>query len=80
MKQKYLFLIKKFFYYFYGEKFYKRLDYNWAELPSRVEIIQKIIKKQAYKSYLEIGCDNDENFSKISLNNKVGVDPLKVEH
>ena len=77
MKQKYLFLIKRFFYYFYGEKFYKRLDYNLAELPSRVEIIQKIIKKQAYKSYLEIGCDNDENFSKISLNNKVGVDPLK---
>ena len=77
MKQKYLFLIKRFFYYFYGEKFYKRLNYNWSNLPSRVEIIQKIIKKQSYKSYLEIGCDNDENFSKISLNNKVGVDPLK---
>ena len=46
-------------------------------LPSRIEIIQKIIFKEKYKNYLEIGCDNDENFSKINIDNKVGVDPLK---
>ena len=77
MKQKYLFLLKRLLYYFYGEKFYKRLNYNWSKTPSRTEIIQKIINKQAYKNYLEIGCDNDENFSKVYIDNKVGVDPLK---
>ena len=46
-------------------------------MPSRIEIIQNIINKQNYKNYLEMGCDNDENFSKISIKKKVGVDPLK---
>lgn len=77
MKQKYLFLLKRFFYFFYGEKFFKRLNYNWKNYPSRIEIIKKIIKNNNYKSYLEIGCDNDENFSQISIDKKIGVDPLK---
>ncbi len=77
MKQKYIFLIKRLLYYIYGEKFFKRLDYDWSKYPSRIEIIQKIISDQKYKSYLEIGCDNDENFSQISIHEKVGVDPLK---
>lgn len=77
MKEKYKFLIKRLFYYLYGEKFFKRLNYNWSIHPSRIEIIQKIIFKNKYKNYLEIGCDNDENFSKIIIENKVGVDPLK---
>ena len=77
MKQKYLFLLKRFFYFFYGEKFFKKLNYNWKNYPSRIEIIKKIIKNNNYKSYLEIGCDNDENFSQISIDKKIGVDPLK---
>ena len=70
-----IYLIKRFFYYFYGEKFFKRLDYNWANYPARSEIIQKIIDKKKYESYLEIGCDKDSNFSKIKIKNKIGVDP-----
>jgi hypothetical protein len=77
MKQKYIYLFKRFLYYVYGEKFFKRLDYEWKNYPSRIEIIKKIIKRENYKSYLEIGCDNDENFSQITLKDKVGVDPLK---
>jgi len=77
MKQKYKFFFKRLFYYFYGEKFFKRLNYNWKGFPTRTEIIQQIINKQRYKKYLEIGCDNDENFSKIKIENKIGVDPLK---
>ena len=77
MKQKYKFLFKRLLYYFYGEKFFKRLNYNWSQHPSRIDIIQKIIIREKYKNYLEIGCDNDENFSKITIENKVGVDPLK---
>ena len=77
MKQKHIFLLKRFFYYIYGEKFFKRLNYNWGEFPSRMEIIQKIINQNNFKKYLEIGCDQDENFSKIRVENKVGVDPLR---
>ena len=77
MKQKYIFLIKRLFYYVYGEKFYKRLNYDWSKYPSRIEILQDIIRREKYKNYLEIGCDNNENFSQISIDNKVGVDTLK---
>ena len=31
-------LIRRFVYYFYGEKFFKRLDYSWANYPTRSEI------------------------------------------
>ena len=68
--------LKRLFYYFYGEKFFKRFNYNWSNYPSRFEIIQKIIDKKKYKNYLEIGCHTDENFSKIKIENKVGVDPV----
>ena len=77
MKQKHIFLFKRLLYYIYGEKFFKRLDYNWQTLPTRIEIIQKIIDTKNYEKYLEIGCDKDENFSKIKIKNKVGVDPLR---
>ena len=75
MKLKYKFLFKRILYYFYGEKFYKRLKYDWSKHPSRIEIIQKIIDKKNFKDYLEIGCDQDANFSEIHIQNKVGVDP-----
>jgi hypothetical protein len=77
MNQKYKFVLQRLFYYVYGEKFFKRLTYDWKNYPSRTQIIQKIINQQTYKSYLEIGCDNDENFSKIIIDNKTGIDPLK---
>lgn len=77
MKQKYKFLLKRLLYYIYGEKFFKRLNYDWSQYPSRIQIIQEIIDKEKYKNYLEIGCDNDENFSQVVVENKIGVDPLK---
>ncbi len=77
MKQKYIFFLKRLLYYIYGEKFYKRLNYDWKNYPSRIEIIQNIINKNNYKNYLEIGCDKDENFSKIKVEKKVGVDPIR---
>ena len=75
MKQKYKFLLKRIFYYFYGEKFFKRLNYEWNDYPSRISIIQSIIDFKKYNDYLEIGCDKDENFSQIKIKNKTGVDP-----
>ena len=77
IKQKYKFFFNRFLYYIYGEKFFKRLNYDWSKYPSRIEIIQNIINKKNYQNYLEIGCDKNENFSKIKIKNKIGVDPLR---
>ena len=76
MSEKRTNVLKRFLYYFYGEKFFKRFNFDWRKYPSRFEIIQKIIDKKKYENYLEIGCDKDSNFSKIKVKNKIGVDPL----
>ena len=39
MRQKYKFFFKRLFYYIYGEKFYKRLDYNWEKFKNKYEDI-----------------------------------------
>ncbi len=75
LKKKYFYLLKRFLYYFYGEKFFKRLNYDWKNYPNRISIIQSIIDFKKYNDYLEIGCDRDENFSQIKIKNKIGVDP-----
>ena len=66
---------KRLLYYIYGEKFFKRFNYNWSEYPLRYQIIQKIIDKKKYQNYLEIGCCDDSTFSKIKIKYKIGVDP-----
>ena len=69
--------IKKIKYFFYGEKFFKKKRYDWSKYPTRYEIIQKIINFKKYNSYLEIGCDRNQSFSNISINRRVGVDPVE---
>jgi hypothetical protein len=73
-KNKLLYLIRRLSYYFYGEKFYKRLNFKWKDTITRLDLINYFIKKNNYSSYLEIGCDQDEVFSKINID-KTGVDP-----
>ena len=70
------FKFNRWYHYIFGEKFYKRLDFEWHKYPSRYEIIQETINRKNYKSYLEIGCDQDELFSKIAIDKKIGVDPV----
>jgi len=72
---KFYYLLWRLFFLFYGEKFFKRLNYNWNNLPSRSEIVNYLIKKNNYKSYLEIGCNKNDLFSNVIIKNKVGVDP-----
>ncbi len=36
----------KFFNLIFGEKFYKKLDFNWDKLPKRYDLINKVIKKK----------------------------------
>ena len=59
----------------FKERFKKKINFDWSKYPQRYEIIQKIIDKKKYKSYLEIGCFNDDTFNKIKITKKVGVDP-----
>ena len=68
--------LNKLYHYIFGEKFYKKLDFDWSIHPERYEIIQEIIYRKKYKNYLEIGCDNDQLFSKINIEKKVGIDPV----
>ncbi len=74
---KIIFRINKLYYYIFGEKFFKKLNFEWHKYPSRYNIIQETIIRKKYKNYLEIGCFNDEVFSKIIIEKKIGVDPEK---
>ena len=73
----FLFKINKIYNYIFGEKFYKKLNFNWNLSPHRLEIIQNIIISKNYKKYLEIGCDKDQIFSNILIDYKIGVDPVQ---
>lgn len=42
---------------------------------TRTQLIQSIINRFGYGSYLEIGCANDHNFNQINIAKKIGVDP-----
>lgn len=72
---KWTFKLNKFYHYIFGEKFFKKINFDWDKYPSRFEILQKIILRKNYKSYLEIGCDKNLLFSKINIDNKIGIDP-----
>jgi hypothetical protein len=51
--------------------------YNWNLYLKRYEIIQNIINKKGFKSFLEIGSFNNDTFDKIYCPKKIGVDPLR---
>ena len=48
------------------------------DLASRTSIINHLIGKNNYKSYLEIGVHEAENFNNIKIKFKVGVDPMPL--
>lgn len=61
------FLLNRWYNYIFGEKFSKKLDFKWNQYPNRHSIIQQIIDRMKYKSYLEIGCDKDVLFNSIKI-------------
>ena len=69
-------IYNRLFYFIFIERFNKKIDFKFPENICRWHFIQTIIKKKKFKNYLEIGCDNDQTFSKIKIKNKVGVDPI----
>ena len=48
---------------------------NFSNTPDRYKILQDTINRKNYKSYLEIGCFNNDLFNSIDCQKKVGVDP-----
>ncbi len=68
--------INYYFHKYFGEKDIGNIGFEFKDKPKRYDIIQEIIQKKNYKSYLEIGCFANEVFTKIQISKKVGVDPV----
>ena len=64
------------YYWLFVERFNKKIDFNFKKNIFRWDLINFLHKNNNFQSYLEIGCDEDLLFSKISIQNKIGVDPL----
>ena len=66
----------RIYYNLFIEKFNKKINYNFPDNYFRWDLIEYLIKKYNYTNYLEIGCDRDQLFSKVKIQNKIGVDPF----
>jgi|688.fasta_scaffold1707679_1 hypothetical protein len=54
----------------------KNVNIELEKNITRVDLVNFFIKKYKFKNYLEIGCYRDLLFSKVQVENKVGVDPF----
>ena len=70
-------LINRIYYFLFIERFNKKLKLEFPPDIYRWDLIQHIIDKYNFKNYLEIGCDKNQSFSKIKIDNKIGVDPIE---
>ena len=64
-----------FFHKYLGEKDIGEIGLNFSNKPDKKKIVQNTISRKKYKSYLEIGCFDNELFDHINCEKKVGVDP-----
>ena len=69
-------IINRIYYNLFIEKFNKKINYNFPDNYFRWDLIEYLINKYNYTNYLEIGCDRDQLFSKVKIQNKIGVDPF----
>jgi len=68
--------INKIYNYIFGEKFYKKINYNFDNNLTRSVIINGIIDRKKYETYLEIGCDQNILFNSVKIKKKIGIDPV----
>ena len=64
------------FHKLFGDSKLGDIDFDFSNKPNRQFIVQDIIKRKNYKSYLEIGCFDDELFNFVNCEKKIGVDPV----
>ena len=69
-------IFNKIYHFLFIERFSKKLKFNFPDNFFRWDLIEYLCNKRIFNSYLEIGCDNDELFSKIKIKNKIAVDPV----
>ena len=69
-------IFKKIYYKVFIENFNGKLNYDFPNNFYRWDLIEYLIKKNNYTNYLEIGCDQNQLFSKVLIENKIGVDPV----
>ncbi len=69
-------IFKKIYYETFIESFKGKLQLNFPSNYYRWDLIKYLIDKYKYSEYLEIGCDQDQLFSKVQIQNKIGVDPV----
>ena len=67
--------LNRIYYLLFKENHKGKLNFNFPQDYFRWDMIEYLIKKNNYKKYLEIGCDQNQLFSRINIQNKVGVDP-----
>ena len=68
--------LNRIYHFLFIERFNKKLSFNFPKNIFRWDLVQLLIDKYKYTTYLEIGCDKDQSFSKIKIPYKVGVDPV----
>ena len=68
-------IFNKIYYNLFVENFRGKLHFDFPPNYFRWDLIEYLITKNGYSDYLEIGCDQNQLFSKIKIQNKVGVDP-----
>ena len=61
------FRFNKLFYFLFKERFNKTIDFSFPKNINRWDLIKDIINLKGYKSYLELGCDDDHSFEKIKI-------------
>ena len=69
-------IIKKLYYNIFIENFNKKIFYNFPKDYYRWDLIKYLHEKYKFNTYLEIGCDKDQLFSRINIKKKFGVDPF----
>ena len=69
-------IFNRLYYNLFIENFNKKIKYDFPLNFHRWDLIDYLIKNNNYTDYLEIGCDQNQLFSKIKIKNKVGVDPF----
>ena len=67
--------INKLYYFLFKERFSKKIDFKFENVY-RWDLIEHLDNKYKFSNYLEIGCNDDELFSRIKTKNKIGIDPV----
>ena len=67
--------INKLYYFLFKERFSKKINFKFDNVY-RWDLIEHLDNKYNFSNYLEIGCNDDELFSRIKIKNKIGIDPV----